>query len=47
MRAVVQRVSGARVEVNGFNVGSAEAGILVYLGVAKDDTEADAAWLAD
>jgi D-aminoacyl-tRNA deacylase len=47
MRAVVQRVSQALVEAGGEAVGSVEAGILVYLGVAKDDTEADAAWLAD
>jgi D-tyrosyl-tRNA(Tyr) deacylase len=47
MRAVVQRVSRARVEVGGESVGIAEAGILVYVGIAKDDTEADAAWLAD
>jgi D-Tyr-tRNAtyr deacylase len=26
--------------MNGFNVSSAEAGMLVYLGVKKDDTEA-------
>jgi D-aminoacyl-tRNA deacylase len=47
MRAVVQRVSRARVEVAGEIVGSAEAGILLYLGVAKRDTDGDAAWLAD
>jgi D-aminoacyl-tRNA deacylase len=47
VRAVVQRVSAARVEVEGRLVGSAERGILVYLGVAEGDTEADAAFLAD
>jgi D-aminoacyl-tRNA deacylase len=47
MRAVVQRVSAARVEVGGTTVGRAERGILVYLGVGNDDTEADADWLAE
>ncbi len=47
MRAVVQRVSGARVEAGGETVGSAEKGLLVYLGVAREDGEDDAAWLAD
>jgi D-aminoacyl-tRNA deacylase len=47
MRAVVQRVSEARVSVGGEVVGQAERGILVYLGVASGDTQADAAWLAD
>jgi D-tyrosyl-tRNA(Tyr) deacylase len=47
MRAVVQRVSEARVDVGEVRVGSAERGILVYLGVAKGDTGDDAAWLAD
>jgi D-tyrosyl-tRNA(Tyr) deacylase len=47
MRAVVQRVSGAAVSVEGKVAGAAERGILVYLGVALGDTEADAAYLAD
>jgi D-aminoacyl-tRNA deacylase len=47
MRAVVQRVVDARVEVEGEVVGSAPRGILVYVGVAMADTEADAAWVAD
>jgi D-aminoacyl-tRNA deacylase len=47
MRAVVQRVRDARVEVGGEIAGSAEAGILVYLGVASVDSEADAEWLAE
>jgi D-aminoacyl-tRNA deacylase len=47
MRAVVQRVSEARVDVAGETIGRAEAGVLVYLGVAAGDTEAEAAWLAD
>jgi D-aminoacyl-tRNA deacylase len=47
MRAVVQRVSRASVEVGEARVGSAERGILVYLGVAKGDTAEDAAWMAE
>lgn len=47
MRAVVQRVSEARVEVGGSIVGQARRGILVYLGVASGDDEGDAAYLAE
>jgi len=45
MKAVVQRVKDARVSVEGRVVGAIDTGLLVYLGVGKDDTEADAAWL--
>ena len=47
MRAVVQRVSEASVRVDGRTVAQIGAGLLVLLGVARDDTEADAALLAD
>jgi D-aminoacyl-tRNA deacylase len=47
MRAVVQRVSSARVTVDGDVVGEIGAGLLVLLGVAGGDTEADAQWLAE
>jgi len=47
MRAVVQRVSRAQVSVNGEVVGEIDLGLLVLLGIAKDDAEADAAYLAD
>jgi D-aminoacyl-tRNA deacylase len=47
MRAVVQRVVDARVDVDGKTIGSAPHGILVYLGVALHDTEADSSWLAE
>ena len=47
MRAVIQRVSEAKVEVEGKVVGQVGRGLLVYLGVAKEDTEADAAFMAD
>jgi len=47
MRAVVQRVHEASVTVGGEVVGEIAAGLLVYVGVAGDDVESDAAWLAD
>jgi D-aminoacyl-tRNA deacylase len=47
VRAVVQRVSDARVEVGGATAGSADSGIVVYLGVAAGDAEGDAEWMAD
>jgi D-tyrosyl-tRNA(Tyr) deacylase len=45
MRAVVQRVSRARVTVNGEVTGEIGAGLLVLLGVAQRDAEADADYL--
>ena len=42
MRAVIQRVSSASVEVEGQIVGSCERGYLILLGVAEGDTELDA-----
>ncbi len=47
MRAVVQRVSSASVTVEGRVTGKIEQGLLVLLGVAQGDTEADADYLAD
>jgi len=46
MRAVIQRVIRARVSVGGEVVGHIGPGLLVLLGVAKDDTKADAEYLA-
>ena len=46
MRAVVQRVSGACVRVNGEIAGQVPHGLLVLVGVAREDTEADADYLA-
>lgn len=46
MKAVVQRVSSASVKVDGEVVGAIERGFLVLLGVAEDDTRADAEYLA-
>ena len=42
MKAVIQRVSGASVSVDGAVVGSCEKGYLILLGVANGDTENDA-----
>jgi len=47
MKAVVQRVAGARVEVDGEVVGAVDRGLLVYLGVAQGDETRDLEWLAD
>ena len=47
MRACVQRVSRARVTVSGEITGEIAAGMLVLLGVAQDDAEADARFLAE
>ena len=42
MRAVIQRVSSASVEVDCQIVGSCQRGYLILLGVAEEDTEMDA-----
>ncbi len=47
MKAVIQRVTRASVEVDGDIVGRIDAGLLVLLGVAKEDSEADAEFMAD
>ena len=47
MRAVVQRVKRASVKVGSEIVGEIEAGILLLLGVADNDSEADAIYLLD
>ena len=46
MRAVVQRVSTARVRVGDRVTGEIAAGVLVLVGVSKDDTAADVAYVA-
>ena len=46
MKAVVQRVSRAEVRVDGAVVGVIGRGLVVLLGVARGDTDADAAALA-
>lgn len=47
MRAVVQRVSESSVRVDGEVVGEIQHGLLVLLGVADDDEEADARFMAE
>jgi D-aminoacyl-tRNA deacylase len=47
MRAVVQRVSRAKVTVNGEISGEIGSGLLVLLGIGQNDTEADAIYLAE
>ena len=46
MRALVQRVSRASVDVDGERVGEIGRGLLVLLGVTHDDTAAEADWIA-
>jgi D-aminoacyl-tRNA deacylase len=45
MRAVVQRVRCARVEVGDEVVGAIDRGILAYLGFGRGDTEQDGTWM--
>lgn len=47
MRAVVQRVKSARVEVEGECVGVIDGGLLVFLGVTHNDSDKDAKYLAE
>ena len=47
MRSVLQRVSRAKVTVDGEVTGEIERGLLVLLGVAAGDSEKDAAYLVD
>ena len=47
MRAVIQRVKHAQVTVESQQVGEIDKGLLVYLGVGKEDTNKDAQFMAD
>lgn len=47
MRAVIQRVSGARVRVGEETVGQSGRGFLALIGVQEGDTEADLKYVAD
>ena len=47
MRAVVQRVTRAKVTVEGRITGEIAAGLLVFVGVGRDDDAGDARWLAE
>jgi D-tyrosyl-tRNA(Tyr) deacylase len=45
MKAVVQRVRRAAVHIDGQTVGAINAGLLILLGIGKDDTAADIDWM--
>ncbi|HBI47964.1 MAG TPA: D-tyrosyl-tRNA(Tyr) deacylase, partial [Smithella sp.] len=47
MRAVIQRVDRAGVRINHQELSSINEGILVLLGVAKEDSEADADYILE
>jgi D-tyrosyl-tRNA(Tyr) deacylase len=47
MRAVIQRVREATVQVEGQVIGAIGPGLLVYLGVGRGDAESDAQFLAE
>src|SRR5690606_42086835 len=47
MRAVIQRVKQASVEVGGQQVGAIGQGLLVLLAVSREDTDAEDVWMAD
>jgi D-aminoacyl-tRNA deacylase len=47
VRALVQRVSRAAVTVEGRTVSAIGPGLLILLGVSRDDAASDADWLAD
>lgn len=47
MRAVVQRVKEARVEIDGSIVGEISKGLLIFLGVGENDTEKECEYMAN
>ncbi len=47
MRAVIQRVRSASVEVDGRCVGRVGPGLLVFLGIARGDGDRDIDWLIE
>lgn len=46
MRLVIQRVSHASVDIEGKRVSAIGSGLLILVGVTRDDTDDDVAWLA-
>ncbi|MFP4021793.1 MAG: D-aminoacyl-tRNA deacylase [Halanaerobium sp.] len=47
MRAVVQRVKSAKVEVDNETTGEISSGLLVFLGIGKEDSKKDADYLLE
>ncbi len=47
MKAVIQRVKSASVRIDGVTVGSIGPGLLVLIGIRKDDAVRDMEWMAD
>jgi D-aminoacyl-tRNA deacylase len=47
MRVLIQRVSSCKVDVDGATISSIGRGLLVFLGICHDDTEREAAFLAE
>ena len=47
MRAVIQRVSEASVSIDNNNVAEIRSGIVILLGVEKEDSKEDSKWLAN
>lgn len=47
MRAVVQRVSQCNVVVNGIKISEIGKGLLIFVGIEKEDTKEDVSWLAN
>ena len=47
MRAVVQRVTSASVTVEGETVGAIDAGMMVLIGVSKEDTDKDLKYIVE
>src|SRR2546421_6810465 len=47
MRAVVQRVTRASVKVEGETIGEIGNGLVILVGIARDDTKVEAAYLVD
>jgi D-aminoacyl-tRNA deacylase len=46
MKAVIQRVSSASVEINGKIKSGIDSGLLILIGIEETDEEEDARWLA-
>ncbi len=47
MKAIVQRVKESRVKVKGATVGEIGSGVLIFLGIGKDDSEKDSDYLVN